>query len=236
MSPMGSGKSVQIGEMLNKIDISNKKVLVLSPRRLFASSITGDLNRYVINHQFVCYSDVEKKKENLKNVKHLVCQMESLHYLDDDFDIIIGDEIVSCLTQFSSGETMKGKLHDVCRKFISIWKKAKLKLICDAFIDVKAIKFIENLERREKPKETPMDCFAGVIRTPYEHVVFIKNEVMPVPRKAINVGHCSTTEPIFTRLIKSLKQGKKCVFVTASRDKGEKFLKEYAKKSSKPLK
>ena len=236
MSPMGSGKSYQIGNMLNNIDISNKKVLVLSPRRLFASSITGDLNRYVKDHKFVCYSDVEKKKQNLKNVKHLVCQMESLHYLNNDFDIIIGDEIVSCLAQFSSGETMKGKIHDVCRKFISIWKNAKLKLVCDAFIDVKTIKFIESLERKEKPKETPMDCFAGVIRTPYEHVCFIKNEVMPVPRKAISLPQNKHVEPIFTRLIKSLRQGKKCVFVTASKDKGEKFLKAYAKRVSKPLK
>ena len=237
MSPMGSGKSYQIGNMLNNIDITNKKVLVLSPRRLFAASITGDLNRYVKNHNFVCYSDVEQKTKNLKNVKHLVCQMESLHFLNADFDIVIADEIVSCLSQFSSSETMKSKLNLVCNKFISIWKNAKLKLVCDAFIDVKTIKFIEQLEKKEKPKQTQMDCFASVIRTPYEHVVFIKNETLPVARKAVNVGYCSKGKPLYTQLMKSLKEGKKCVFVTASKDDGDKFIEEYNKRfRNKPLK
>jgi hypothetical protein len=228
-SPMGSGKTFQIGVMLKKMGIEGKRVLILAPRQCFAKSICGELNRQ--GFDFKCYLDVKDKK-TLSSIDYLVCQMESLHYLQGSYDIVIADEFVSCLTQFSSTVTMRGKIDKVVNSFINIWKNANFKLVCDAFIDPKTLKFIEYLEKRKKEEYTLNDCFAGIIHTPYDHVLFMKNEVLPEERKAFQLkretkrvdGNKITTDKLQDHMIESLRNGKKCIFVTASKQRGEEFL------------
>ncbi len=227
-SPMGTGKTFQIAEMLNKMDLENLRILILAPRRCFAKSICGELN---IKHgfNFTCYLDIKDKKVDLHKVDHLVCQMESLHYLKATYDIIIADECVSCLSQFSSTETMKGKIDRVSASFENIWKNAKFKLVCDAFIDPKTLKFIEHMDKKVKKDNILDDCFAGVMHTPYDHIQFVKNEYIPEEREAFELKRykdpdIGIIDNLQTHLLKSLRSGKKCIFVTASKQRGDEFL------------
>ncbi len=224
-SPMATGKTYQIKKMLKDIDISGLKVLVLAPRRLFARSICGDIIKAIddgtdpLFDGFKVYLDVDKRHKNLKKCQHLVCQMESLHYLEADYDILIADEFVSCLTQFSSVETMKRNIDKNARRFMDIWKVATHRIVCDAFIDPKTIKFVENIERVIKPK-TIVDFFKHEEKDEYPDVLYMINERLPVRRKAIEYD-----EPEFVeKLTKSIVAGKKCVFVSARKKFGYKTI------------
>lgn len=220
-SPMGSGKTTQICEVVkNKGD--GLKILVLAPRRCFAKSIATEITKKS-GIPFTCYLDVTKKAD-LRKEQYLVCQMESIHHLKPDYNMIIADEITSCLTQFSSQQTMKGKIDIVAEAFEAIWKAAEYKIVSDAFINPKVIKFIENFEYRKQPP-TIETAFTG--HDPYAHVLFMKNENIPEERKCIEV---EIENEMLGKMISSLKSGKKCVFVVASQQKGMLYLasiKEY---------
>jgi hypothetical protein len=217
-SPMGSGKTTQICEAI-KNKGEGLKILVLAPRRCFAKSIASEItNKSGI--PFTCYLDVDKKKD-LSKIQYLVCQMESIHYLKPHYDMIIADEITSCLTQFSSKQTMKGKINLVANSFENIWKNATYKIVSDAFINPKVINFIENFEYKKQPNTIDV-AFKG--RDPYGHVVFMKNEYIPEQRTCIKLDKSDTTDHLKNKLIASLKQGKKCVFVVASYMKGLEYL------------
>ena len=207
-SPMGSGKSFQIAEVLKKIGLG-QRVLVLSPRRCFARSIASELTRRLqeagVDITFTCYLDV-KDKQKLNNYQYLVCQMESLHHLTPNYDILIADEIVSCLQQFSSKQTMKNNIHKVMMEFEVIWTCATKKIICDAFIDPKTIEFVENMKHKN------------------ERVLFMRNTKKPQERIAIECKREKKDDRLLSQLLKSLEMKKKCVFVTASKAKGHAYI------------
>tara|TARA_R100000773_G_C4220390_1_gene119069 strand:- start:994 stop:4281 length:3288 start_codon:yes stop_codon:yes gene_type:complete len=233
-SPMGSGKTFQIAELLKKIGL-NKKILVLSPRRCFARSIASELTRKLegIGIKFTCYLDL--KSYEISKCQYLVCQMESLHLLENNFDILIADEFTSCLTQLSSTGTMGQNIKIVSDKFKEIWNNASKKIVCDAFINDKVIKFIEDVEfkgeRKKRIYQSTID-FNPKPKTKrnqaYPYVLYMKNEVKPVEREAVELKlikeNGEKIDVLLNKLVDSLKNKKKCVFVTASRDKGLKYL------------
>ena len=283
-SPMGSGKTYQISKLLEKIALG-KKILVLSPRRCFARSIASELTKRLkdagVNVEFTCYLDL--KTHQYKKCQYLVCQMESLYMLDADYDILIADEIVSCLTQLSSTGTMGVNIKKVSEKFKEIWDYASKKIICDAFINDKVINFVEDMEYVEEKKSSKNRVKRIIQSTlkfkpipkieveeedsdddipysdseddidindiddrndiPYEeeertkpekktiqktskypHVLFMKNETKPVRREAVELKRTKETDVLLNKLVDSLKNNKKCVFVSASRDKGKQYL------------
>ena len=211
-SPMGSGKTTQICETIKNLGY-DMRVLVLAPRRCFAKSIATEITKKS-GIPFTCYLDVDKKADLCKE-QYLVCQMESIHYLKSNYNMIIADEITSCLTQFSSSQTMKGKLGLVSEAFEAIWNKAEYKIVSDAFINPKVIQFIKNFEYRKQPPTIDV-AFTGY--DPYAHVLFMKNEYIPEERTCVDLTYVE--HGLFNQLLLSLKAGKKCVFVSASRQKG----------------
>jgi len=222
-SPMGSGKTTQICEVIKNKGL-DMKILVLAPRRCFAKSIATEITKKS-GLPFTCYLDIDKKKD-LSKEQYLVCQMESIHYLKADYDMIIADEITSCLTQFSSKQTMKGKLILVANSFENIWKNATYKILSDAFINPKVIKFVENFEYIKQPPTIDV-AFAG--HNPYGHVIFMKNEYIPEERTCIQLPRIKIRKNLYednlkNQLIESLKKGKKCVFVVASQLKGKDYI------------
>lgn len=229
-SPMGTGKTTQICETVKLMVANNPniRIVVFSPRRCFAKSITAEITKKS-GVNFTCYLDIEKKKD-FSDIQFIVCQMESLHYLKSGYDMIIADEMTSCLTQFSSIETMKKKIQQVSSTFETIWKNAEYKIICDAFIDTKVIKFVESFDYLKKP-----DGIAGFFsnHNPYKNVVFMKNEYIPEIRRCVELRrykeNYDTIDLLQNKLINSLKNGKKCVFVTASKARGDEYLERIIK-------
>ena len=224
-SPMGTGKTTQICETIKKVVANNEeiRIIVFAPRRCFAKSITAEITRKS-GVEFTCYLDVEKKTD-ISKYQFMVCQMESLHYLKGNYDMVIADEITSCLTQFSSVETMKKKIQIVATSFESIWRNAEYKIVCDAFINPKVIKFIEYFEYVKSP-QTIESCFIG--HSPYKNVLFMKNEYIPEIRRCVELRRYkefdNTIDLLQNQLLASLRNGKKCVFVTASKARGEEYL------------
>jgi len=201
-SALGTGKTHQMAITIVKALAEKKdcKILIIAPRRLFARSLTADLIAKGVPAS--CYLDIKRKKD-LKYEQILVCQMESLHHLGKvKYDILIADEIESCLKQLSSS-TMTRKVDDVCKSILPdtinifnyVFKFAKITLFCDAFLSNKTISFTQSMTHDFQ---------------------LIVNTFKPVQRVANFICggiHCD----IEAKLV----AGKKCVFVTASKAMGD---------------
>lgn len=196
-SYLGTGKTTQIA---NQPEITNKNltVLALSPRCKFARSLATRLG-------LPCYMDL--KAREISNSRRLVLSMESLHKLEGNvnFDLVIGDEIESCLTQFISEATMKGKAERNMEIFSQLLARAKRFILADAFISYRTLDV--------------MGCLSL-------NYTLVHNTYNPAPRRAILVpmtekgeGKKKTYEPdaLFQKLLELLKVGKRLYFVCASK-------------------
>lgn len=99
-SPMNSGKSTIIYQLIKKYHDENKSILIITPRIKYGqftkSNIMKDLN---IN--FDIYDDQKFKNKSLTS-DYLIVQSESLcRIIKYKYDLIILDEIKSILTRFS---------------------------------------------------------------------------------------------------------------------------------------
>lgn len=209
-SYLGTGKTYAICKYLR--ENPGLKVLALSPRRIFARSLCGELSRNS-GRRFTCY--LEDKDD--WDIESLVIQVESLFRIEDEYgfaskyDVLILDEIESILTQFSSGSTMRGKVAWNARTFEDLVRKTPLVLCADAFLGPKStmvMKLIRNDVRVEV------------------------NTVKPTPRRSVQFQN---TGPLVKTAISQLKNGKKIVFVFASKYKMDMFLQDVRKEGIKYL-
>ena len=254
-SRLGSGKTWQLAHTLKKLiwkkiantlkklirKNPNSKVLVCSPRRTFARSITGDLNSFGL--PFQCYLDVDN--EEINNIPLLVLQMESFHRLKHPrFDVFVMDEVVSCLSQFSSKTTMKSNIENISNNFSSIYKTATKRIICDAFIDPKTLQFVADMEQSITNKKQNMDYYAkyGDLN-PFRNVVFYNNVNKPERRvcveyeKTVDISIDKNgnkikkinkpVDNLVNKLFETLKQKKKVVFFSASKELVDKIVNSY---------
>lgn len=149
-APLGGGKTTSIMKYINTNSI--KKVLVLSPRRTFAKSITTDYNAKVEGENFVNYMDC-KDKRTLINYDRVVISMESLHLLtpllmgeESPYNLLVVDEFHANLDAHVCLET-NGDFHehnlDVFRRLI---RKSEKCIFADAFLGMKGLNFLSNLQ------------------------------------------------------------------------------------------
>lgn len=196
-SYLGTGKTTQI-ENQPEIKNPNRTVLALSPRIKFARSLATRLG-------LPCYTDLEGN--DIAGARRLVLSMESLHKLGTNinFDLVIGDEIESCLTQFVSESTMKENAERNMEIFAQVLSRAKRFILADAFISYRTLDVMDHLSL---------------------HYTLIHNTYNPAPRRAIFVpmtekgeGRKKTYEPdaLFQKLLELLKTGKRLYFVCASK-------------------
>jgi hypothetical protein len=201
-SYLGTGKT---SSFINYIRENNSaRVLILSPRQLYARSITGEYNckkdhlHENIGELFNCYLDVN----NVNECNRLVLQMESLHKLDlnniQKFDVLILDEIEALLKQFSSKRTMKN-LIKCSTVFERLVRETPIVIGGDAFLGMKSISTLKAINPQ---------------------VQVIRNDYLPIPRKAYE--HLNWDALVYVALEKLL-MGKKLVFVVASKEKAREF-------------
>ena len=154
-SSLGSGKTTSIIKYIK--DNNVKRVLVLSPRQSFASSICEEYNEKINDknaERFHCYLD--EKRDNLKNINRLVISMESLHYLRknhrllkdenivENYDLLVIDECESNLTSHICYETNTKNQDENIQVFDNLLKNSNKIIFCDAFLTRKTINFISN--------------------------------------------------------------------------------------------
>ena len=213
-SRLGSGKSTQIiNSILRQLEKNHTiRILVLSPRKTFAYSICGDLNKAHLD--FECYLETK----DLNQTQKLVCQMESLFKLQRDYDILIADEIVSCLTQLSSRTTMKNNIQQVVEHFQRIYNNSKLAILADAFIDPKTHQFVKDMGLLTHRKL----YYTNNINKPEKRTA-VQYHSKTTPEKKIIPALQILTEHLFNQL----KLGKKCAFFCASKQSALKIKEAY---------
>jgi hypothetical protein len=191
---LGKGKTKVIVDFIKEQLSQNQetRILILSPRQIFASSLLNRINQDNLN--FTCYLD-KRPKEYINQIRFIV-QMESLQHIQNDYDIIIVDEIESCLAQFESAETMKFNLKQCAETFERLIKKSTYIIGCDAFLSTKTVNVLSKICKKK--------------------MFIYKNESPLVKRKAEEYDSiASLTES----LVNDLKIQKKIFFVSASKDK-----------------
>jgi hypothetical protein len=184
-SHLGTGKTTQIRRTIERL--MPKSILVISPRVMFARSMYGAIKK--ICPQLVMYQDIIVSKSNptaRHGYPYIVCQLESLHTLMDEYDMVIVDESESILAQFSSS-TMRQNIVDIYKKFETIISNASYTIWSDAFITDRTIMTCKRLNKKDKQL-----TFGGINKDGFyytQDIMYINNTFQPYIRKAIQVGN-----------------------------------------------
>jgi hypothetical protein len=193
---LGKGKTkVLIDFMKEQINKNSEiKILILSPRQVFASSLLDRLRNEGLD--FTCYLDVKPIRYDSQT--KFIVQMESLQHIKIKYDIIIIDEVESCLAQFESEETMKSNLKQCAEIFRKLIQDSSYVVCGDAFLSTKTTNVLSKISDKQ--------------------MCLIKNTSSLVARKAIEYENI---ESLTQSLLNDLNKGKKIFFVSASREKVE---------------
>ena len=199
-SYMGTGKTTQIIKLIQRHNF--KRILYIAPRRMFASSIKGDLNRKILEQQgFTSYLDI--KASEVPYHDRLIIQVESLWKLGDEintFDLLVLDELESIRKQLSSFKTMKQNSHICIGIFERLVKETPIVIGADAFLKEQSIKILNYFKRRIK---------------------IIRNTWLGEARKC---SQFKKKRDFFRYIIRRLKKGKNIIMPWASRNTMEEFI------------
>lgn len=190
---MGKGKTRQLIDMINKVP-ANWKIAVLTPRQKFAEAIYSELIAET-QRDFKLYL----KTKNVEDAKNLVIQVESLHKVNQEFDLIVLDEVESIFSQLVSVETHGTMIYNNHDRFLFMMERAQKILCLDAFISSRTVEVFEKL------------------KIPYHLSVYkskaVEREALQVPKKS----------HLLASMIEALKEGKKLFFFCTSKDKVQDF-------------
>lgn len=207
-APMGAGKSYSIRHLIQ--DGNYKRVLYLSARQIYASSVCGELNQAGLN--FMNYLDVPNK-EDMSNYNRLVIQMESIHYIKNyDYDLLIMDESESLMKQFSS-TTMSKNIFKIVYTFERLIQQSKKIVAMDAFMTYRTQFVLDVLKYGSK-------------------IYSVENKYPLQSKQAIE----HPTPPTFYKSIfQSLEENKKICCVWSSKTKMLQFNEQLIKRGYKTL-
>jgi hypothetical protein len=138
---MGKGKTTQISKYLNQN--TDKSVIFLTSRRTFASSLFNRLKMDCPDRDWMLY--LNRKVDDIVKSRNLIIQVESLHKIQQHFDIVVIDECESILYQMTSLTTHKANIYDNMAELKNIISKSKNVILADAFVSKKTIHFVNSL-------------------------------------------------------------------------------------------
>jgi len=151
-SCMGSGKTTQLNIWLKKLISSyGYSSVIISPRVVFTKNMKNALNQTLKDSKTkkgkkIKYHDYEEKGFN--KYDHIFCQVESLHKIKTDRDIIVVDELNTILECFNSPYNKENLEINKC-VFRTLLMNAKRILVADAFLEINNLKFLKSFI--EKP-------------------------------------------------------------------------------------
>lgn len=184
-SPMGTGKSSVVERALKMFN----NVLIVTPRVSLAQQLYKDFKK----HELQIYSHLEPEH------KHLVCQFDSLKYVDlQKYQCVIFDEIMT-LTNHIIGTCAVDGFADNFAKFCSIMASNRKLLLLDAMlirgildiVDPKKVKklfWVENKWRDETPINIHSDAnsFWGALFNCVEECISISCASTKVQKSLFN--------------------------------------------------
>ncbi len=191
---LGKGKTTATINHVNNFDYDC--IIILTPRRTYAKSTLSRVQEEINlpdGEKFVLYSDM---KGSIRE-KYIIIQVESLCRFNFEFEnkntLLILDEVESLLYQMTSHKTHGQNHIQNIDMFERIIKNSNKVLCMDAFISLKTINTLKKL-----------NC-------EYTYYNYTKKLEK---RKAIRYDKKNILK---NKLIKELKEGKKCYFFCSSR-------------------
>ena len=194
-SHLGTGKSTAICDLVKQRNF--KSILCITPRVMFANSIFADLKK--AEPGFKLYKDIHKNDRPKQ--KFIVCQLESLTTLADDYELVIFDESESNFTQFHS-KTTEENFDLITEKFETIMKNALNVLCADAFICNRTL------------------CLMDLLR-PKSKKIYIDNTFQPYKRVCNNIGKTDKQMVAFFDKFQKLYPDHRNIIATGSRKNSE---------------
>lgn len=213
---LGTGKTTSMIDFLNKQN-DDQQIIVITPRKTFASSIFNRLLMDSKYKDFQLYTD--KKLDYLIKNPRVVIQCESLHRLDEfkfkDDLIIVIDEIESFLSQLTSVTTHK-KNHVSNISIVEKMMKCSKIIGLDAFLGEKTIEFFKSLHLSTKCfNYTRLLCERKCIKIDEEFVVFkqyVLKQISNGKRMYIFISTKSKSELFYYDLKKLLPDKKVALY------------------------
>jgi len=196
-SHLGTGKTTVICDLIKANDF--KSILCITPRVMFAYSMFASLKQ--VEPLFKLYKTVDKKDRI--DCDFIVCQLESLTTIKDDYDCVIFDESESNFAQFNSS-TIKN-FNEITKKFKTIMSNAKNVICSDAFINNRTLCLIDQLR-------------------PNKNKIYIENTYQPYDRKAFNVGHSDDKMCEFMKHFIKKNPTDRNIISTSSRKNSDKLI------------
>lgn len=181
---MGKGKT----QMIKKILRQNPKssILVVSQRIAYSHFICGELKEFNVD-LYLDLKDVNKSK-------NLCIQVESLHKVQNTYDIVIIDECEAVINQISAS-TVK-QVNNCYNVLEHIVAKSNITIFADAFVTNRAVKYI------------------NLFKSKRDQITMIKNTKLYLEdRKAIQIHG----KDFDNEIIKQLIQNKKICVVSSSK-------------------
>lgn len=135
-SEKGTGKTSNLLEVL--FENQDKSILFISSRVTFGYKLLGDLRK----HGFQLYSQV---KDNHIYSERIICQIDSLMRLNNEYDIIIVDECETLARYMTSSHFTKNQKSGIIMStFEMLIAEAKQIFILDADLSDRCINFYKN--------------------------------------------------------------------------------------------
>lgn len=188
---LGKGKTTSICRYIEENKL--KRVLIVSPRVSFASSITNEYNQKIPSgERFKCYTDVAR--ESLLGCNRVVCSMESLHYFGDrpmwweEFDLLIVDESQANLKSHCCKITNGDRIDSNETVFTYFLHRSKKVIFADAFFGKLTAQFITHQQ---------LPCILYDYQTPM------------VKRTAKVIADDHVRDALFEDMIDTVNQGKR---------------------------
>lgn len=136
----GCGKTYHgIRPALEKFVKMNKSVIIPTEKR----SLSGHFHRTLADLGFVKYNEIKDDNINAKKYPFLIIQLDSLHRVQSDYDVVILDETCSLNTAFSNPSMPRRSR--VIGRFVSLVKNAEKIAICDADLNDEVIMEYEEI-------------------------------------------------------------------------------------------
>jgi len=194
-----TGKSYSIHTLLTRQLNKNQKtrILCLTTRIMYAFDLFASLRKK--NLYAKVYKNINNKS-NMDKEQFLICQMESLHWIKQTYDIIIIDECESIFKNITA-QTIKYPLKTM-KIMEKIIKNAKQCIFADAFISNRTKSVLQKMySKMQFPKSI-------YYKNTYKHdkKIVIRYSYHPKSKKSKMI------QVLFDKLI---FEQKKCVFVCA---------------------
>lgn len=195
--PMGGGKTEAVIDYLRH-HCKGMRILWLACRITLSENTLARLKDAGMEAKnYREFTDAEKKSRQMDEERFLICSIQSLHYLNKEFDVVIIDEIETLLNTFyRNAETHRRNLAKNWHIFVRFLESA-CKVICmDAFTTRLTTNLVKGLIRNSNISD---------------HMEVLKTDKKPAERTFMEV---EKEKHFWTCLHEALTSGKKLYIFT----------------------